>query len=141
MKRIKKLIGWVDGADVYPENGLKVLVLLSDDTMQFIELQHPQRPEYTTHLIQNNEHDENFSDEWDAKYNSDYVEYFYGTKEIYSETFRIEYYSHLPYYLPAIELEDIDALRATYSYIQDNPGYTVKKIDNNKYKIIFEGEN
>lgn len=138
MERIKQLIGWVDGADVYHENGIKILALLTDDTMQFIELQHPQRPEYTTHLIQNNEHDENYSEEWDAKYNSDYVEYFYGTKEIYSETFRVEYQPHLPYYLPIIELEDIDDLSGTYSCIQDNPGYTVEKISDNKYKIIFE---
>lgn len=138
MKRIKKLVGWVDGVDVYHENGIKILALLTDDTMQFIELQHPQRPEYTTHLIQNNEHDENYPDEWDAKYNPDYVEYFYCTKEIYSETFRVEYKPYLPYYLPTIELENIDGLRATCSCIQDNPSYTVKKITDNKYKIVFE---
>lgn len=138
MERIKQLIGWVDGADVYHENGIKILALLNDDTMQFIELQHPQRPEYTTHLIQNNEHEDNYPEEWDAKYNSDYVEYFYGTQEIYSETFRVEYQPHLPYYLPIIELEDIDDLRGTCSCIQDNPGYTVEKISDNKYKIIFE---
>lgn len=138
MKRIKQLIGWVDGADVYHENGIKILALLTDDTMQFIELQHPQRPEYTTHLIQNNEHEENYPDEWEEKYDSDYVEYFYGTREIYSETFRVEYQPHLPYYLPIIELGDIDDLRGTYACIQDNPGYTVEKITDNKYKIVFE---
>ena len=141
MKRIKKLIGWIDYAPTDHEDEIKVLVLLDDDTKQIISMYHMMTEEYA--LARKNADNLLVSDDcenwdWEQKYESTYIEYFYNTDEIYSETWNIEYQPQYPSYVPCIELEDIDDLRATYSCIQDNPGYTVEKISDNKYKIIFE---
>ena len=142
MKRIKKLIGWVDGAVIDDDDEIKVLVLLDDDTMQFISMHHIMTPEYAAARKKADDLGLDWDDcdewDWDNRYESTYIEYFYNTNELYSETWNIEYQDTYPSYVPCIELEDIDDLRGTYSCIQDNPGYLVEKITDNKYKIIYK---
>lgn len=141
MKRIKKLIGWVDPYRPEYDNEIKVLVQLDDDTMQFITMYHPPTDDY---LIARTTHDDYCEDwDWDNRYDSSIVEYCYGFNPDGADVqkFKVQYQEGCSNYLPTIELDELNlhALEVeTYPCIQDNPGYTVEKISDNKYKIIFE---
>jgi hypothetical protein len=134
MKRIKKLIGWVDfySLDI---NETQVLVQLDDDSYQIISMYHP------THSNIEGWCEPLDEGEWESIFDSSIVEYYYPNDE--KEIIHVSYSETDDNFVPWVNITNIEKFRGcTYADIQDDKyiEYKITHVRDNEYIMTYKSK-